>query len=146
MLHETPSLIGANAVRQQWVPLHRLREKPLLIAWEEPREGVPSSFLLLPRKDHWVAYQNHCPHWSMPLGERVEDLVDDSMGYIFCTSHAAIFRPRDGECVSGPCEGDHLISLEVEEQKEGLWVREVSPFRGQIFAGLAQLEDDAYED
>ena len=33
---------------------------------------------------------------------------------LFCTGHGALFRPADGVCVAGPCEGEGLSPWPVE--------------------------------
>ena len=55
------------------------------------------------------AFENHCPHaggilWFPPVpGGQV----------LTCKAHGATFRPGDGLCVSGPCEGARLTPLPV---------------------------------
>ena len=65
-------------------------------------------------KEGFVAFQNRCPHWSLPLGVD-DDFLDSSGAYIFCPAHGATFSPEDGDCKSGPCVGDKLHQFEVRE-------------------------------
>ena len=39
------------------------------------------------------------------------DVWDPNKRYLVCNSHGARYRPEDGLCVSGPCEGSHLREL-----------------------------------
>ena len=60
------------------------------------------------------AYKNECRHLPMRLDEREpRDLWDQSGKYLVCNSHGARYKPHDGLCVSGPCEGSHLRPLPV---------------------------------
>ena len=57
-------------------------------------------------------YKNECRHLPMPLDDREPSEVWDPTGrYLVCNSHGARYRPGDGLCVSGPCEGSHLKTL-----------------------------------
>ena len=60
------------------------------------------------------AYKNECRHLPMRLDDREPcDFWDPTKCYLVCNSHGARYRPMDGLCVSGPCEGSHLRSLPV---------------------------------
>jgi len=60
------------------------------------------------------AYKNECRHLPMPLDDRDPGEIWDEHGrYLVCNSHGARYRPEDGRCVSGPCEGSHLKRLPV---------------------------------
>jgi nitrite reductase/ring-hydroxylating ferredoxin subunit len=61
------------------------------------------------------AYKNECRHLPMPLDDRDPgELWDEHRRYLVCNSHGARYRPDDGLCISGPCEGSHLKALPVE--------------------------------
>lgn len=60
------------------------------------------------------AYKNECRHLPMPLDDRDPgELWDEHRRYLVCNSHGARYRPEDGLCVSGPCEGSHLKELPI---------------------------------
>lgn len=60
------------------------------------------------------AFKNECRHLPMPLDDREPaDLWDDDGHHLVCSSHGARYRPEDGLCVAGPCEGSHLKALPV---------------------------------
>jgi len=71
--------------------------------------------ILLMRPDGTVvAYKNECRHLPMRLDDREpRDVWDPSRSYLVCSSHGAKYRPEDGRCVSGPCEGSHLKCLPI---------------------------------
>jgi len=60
------------------------------------------------------AFKNECRHLPMRLDDREpRELWDPSRSYLVCSSHGARYRPEDGLCISGPCEGSHLRALPV---------------------------------
>ena len=69
------------------------------------------------------AYKNECRHLPMKLDDREpRELWDRAGRYIVCSSHGARYRPSDGLCVSGPCEGSHLKALPVEVRDGGVFL------------------------
>ena len=70
--------------------------------------------ILLRTKDGVRAYKNECRHLPMRLDDREPaDIWDEHHRYLVCNSHGARYRPDDGLCVAGPCEGSHLKELPV---------------------------------
>jgi nitrite reductase/ring-hydroxylating ferredoxin subunit len=68
--------------------------------------------ILLRTPDGVRAYKNECRHLPMRLDDREPaDFWDEHRRYLVCNSHGARYRPSDGLCVSGPCEGSHLKEL-----------------------------------
>lgn len=64
------------------------------------------------------AYRNLCPHWSTPLDDRAEEVLDAEGEALVCQTHGARFRPDTGECVDGPCLGESLQNLRVVDAGE----------------------------
>ena len=58
--------------------------------------------------DEVRVYENRCPHRGTPLDWAPDRFMDENSEYLICSTHAALFRPEDGECISGPCEGESL--------------------------------------
>jgi len=59
-------------------------------------------------------YENECPHIGAPLDFKPGQFLTHDKEYIICSTHAALFRIEDGECIDGPCFGYHLIQINVE--------------------------------
>ena len=59
------------------------------------------------------AYRNSCPHTGGPLDWLPNKFLNLDGDYIQCATHAALFRLDNGHCVSGPCAGDRLTSVDV---------------------------------
>jgi len=67
------------------------------------------------RKEGTVyVYENECPHVGVPLDFRPGQFLTADKAYIMCSTHGALFKIEDGECIDGPCFGDHLIQINVE--------------------------------
>jgi nitrite reductase/ring-hydroxylating ferredoxin subunit len=63
------------------------------------------------------AYRNVCPHAGTPLDWPENRFFDMSGHYLMCGTHGAVFRPEDGVCIEGPCQGRALmrIPLHIED-------------------------------
>lgn len=67
------------------------------------------------RKDGNVfVYENECPHIGAPLDFTPGQFLTHDKEYIICSTHAALFKIETGECVDGPCLGDHLTQINAE--------------------------------
>lgn len=99
------------------------------------------------RKDNEVhAYWNNCPHLGIPLNWMPEKFLDLDGALIQCSSHGALFQIESGECIAGPCIGDHLkpVALRVEGNKHYIVANQPLPqapinLRAQA---LTDLEDN----
>ena len=59
------------------------------------------------------AYKNICPHAQAPLEWNPDQFLDEENTAIICAMHGAKFSIEEGECVSGPCNGVGLTSVEL---------------------------------
>lgn len=59
------------------------------------------------------AYQNRCPHLGIELNWQEHQFLDPDGVLIQCSTHGALFRIHDGHCVSGPCQGQQLTSVDI---------------------------------
>ena len=85
------------------------------------QDGYAESLILLRRHARVFAYRNTCPH----AGNRLDwspgqFLIEGS--YLICAAHGAMFAVASGECVSGPCRGEHLGALAVEVVEGGVYL------------------------
>jgi hypothetical protein len=63
--------------------------------------------------------------------------------HIACFAHGALFRPKDGLCVSGPCQGQYLTAVEVAIRGEELYLRLDNLCHEGVMQSRKELE--AYE-
>jgi nitrite reductase/ring-hydroxylating ferredoxin subunit len=59
------------------------------------------------------AYVNRCPHAGRQLNFLPDRFLTPDGELIQCLSHGAMFDKATGECVAGPCVGDHLTRIPV---------------------------------
>lgn len=71
----------------------------------------------------YVAFRNHCPHWSTPLTEGGDGVFDAATGELVCQTHGARFDAETGECLVGPCRGQSLEKLRVDREDDRLVIR-----------------------
>ena len=80
--------------------------------------GTPGErgYILIRREGKVYAYINRCPHTGVNLEWLPNQFFDSSGHYLQCAVHGAIFEVEDGQCVRGPCAGDALTAVKVEER------------------------------
>lgn len=77
------------------------------------RFGMACEGFILRFHDRLVAYENRCPHWSVPLDAEENQFLDASKSFLFCPMHGACFEADNGHCFQGPCQGDSLDRFEI---------------------------------
>jgi nitrite reductase/ring-hydroxylating ferredoxin subunit len=55
-----------------------------------------------------LGYVDSCPHAGSPLSALPDRYLTRDGKFILCQAHGALFLKADGECISGPCSGEHL--------------------------------------
>lgn len=68
-------------------------------------------------------WRNSCPHLDVPMHYRKDRFMSADGQRIVCYAHGAQFRPDDGLCVLGPCQGQSLqpVVLRVDD-KGDVWL------------------------
>ena len=59
----------------------------------------------------FYAYLNRCCHIPMPMDWFENQFLSEDGRFIICATHGATYDPATGECVGGPCPGEHLERL-----------------------------------
>lgn len=79
------------------------------------------------------AYLNRCRHIAIALDWMDNEFFTTDKRYLICANHGALYEPKTGECVWGPCAGESLrrVPLEIEGEK--------------IFAHCPKNDEDAAE-
>lgn len=92
------------------------------------------------------AYWNVCPHLGIPLNWMPDRFLDLEEVLIQCSSHGALFQIDDGKCISGPCSGDHLMSVILRRKRQMFYVAANQPMPAAPMnlreQALADLEDN----
>jgi nitrite reductase/ring-hydroxylating ferredoxin subunit len=76
----------------------------------------------VPGSDEVRGYINACPHVGLPLNLSGDHFFDADGQLLLCQMHGALFRPSDGFCVSGPCDGESLKRLEIAVRDGAVWL------------------------
>jgi nitrite reductase/ring-hydroxylating ferredoxin subunit len=61
-----------------------------------------------------MGYVDNCPHAGWLLSVINDRFLTRDGRHIICGGHGALFRPVDGLCVSGPCQGLSLEPWPIE--------------------------------
>ncbi len=102
-------------------------------AGEIPREGLRFTYKEGPFDQEGIlvrlpggqlrAYKNECRHLPIPLDDRDPGTLWDAAGSrLACSAHGALYRPEDGLCIAGPCEGSHLRELPLIVENDTIWL------------------------
>jgi nitrite reductase/ring-hydroxylating ferredoxin subunit len=67
--------------------------------------------LLVKRGGEVFIYDNRCPHTGETLDPMGGSVVTLGGLTLACQRHAAEFISETGECVAGPCIGEHLVAV-----------------------------------
>ncbi|MCK8500476.1 Rieske (2Fe-2S) protein [Myxococcus fulvus] len=59
-------------------------------------------------------YVDRCPHAGLPLARVLDQYLTPDKQHLVCGWHGALFRPDDGKCVGGPCNGASLTPWPVK--------------------------------
>lgn len=62
------------------------------------------------------AYLNRCAHVPVTLDWQEGVFFDSEARYLICATHGATYEPSSGFCVLGPCKGQRLVPVRVEER------------------------------
>ena len=69
-----------------------------------------------------VSYLNRCAHVPAEMDWQEGQFLDGDQRFIMCSIHGAVYEPRDGRCVGGPCGKGTLTALSVAEHDgQVLW-------------------------
>jgi nitrite reductase/ring-hydroxylating ferredoxin subunit len=79
--------------------------------------GVPVPAFALRHDGQVHAYLNRCAHIPTVLDWQPGRFMHQDRRYIICAMHGALYEPDSGLCISGPCRGGRLQSLDVREME-----------------------------
>lgn len=74
------------------------------------------------KNGQFFAYRNQCPHTGAPLDWVEHQFLDADLAMIQCAVHDARFEIETGECLFGPCPGESLQALEIEQRDKRLFL------------------------
>jgi nitrite reductase/ring-hydroxylating ferredoxin subunit len=88
------------------------------VALDAEIDGETASIIVDCGRTPLAAWHNCCPHQGRRLDYAPGKFLIDK-GRLVCAAHGATFQLEDGLCVAGPCRGEHLRRVHVEEDEDG---------------------------
>ena len=67
-------------------------------------------------------YLNRCAHVRVELDAQPGEFFDVAGLYLVCGTHGAAYVPETGYCVGGPCKGQRLTKLAVDEHDGNVYL------------------------
>ena len=61
-------------------------------------------------------FLNRCSHIPVELDWNYGEFLDDSGRIVVCATHGASYDATNGNCLGGPCDGNPLVRLSIEEK------------------------------
>lgn len=90
------------------------RAVPFVLARRDEKGDVgPWPIFILRWGRNVRAYENRCPHQDTNLDWEQGEFLDGEGTRIQCGKHGALFDLGSGECVDGPCTGQHLTAIDT---------------------------------
>jgi nitrite reductase/ring-hydroxylating ferredoxin subunit len=89
-----------------------------LVAVDAVIDGESTSIIVDCDRNPLQAWLNTCPHQGRRL-DYVPGKFLIHKGQLVCAAHGASFDLEEGLCVGGPCRGEHLTKVAVEEGEAG---------------------------
>jgi nitrite reductase/ring-hydroxylating ferredoxin subunit len=75
----------------------------------------------------FAAYENECPHLGVPLDAGQGEFFEEEGRFFVCALHGALFMPKTGECIAGPCRGEALAPLALKLSDDTIRVLNEQP-------------------
>ena len=117
MVEGTVPLPSAPTEPAQWLcRADELAERGMAKVFDVIHFRQPARAFALRFDGQVVAYLNRCLHVPTEMDWLPGEFLDSEREYIICSIHGALYEPRHGRCVGGPCGRGQLTTLRVEER------------------------------
>ena len=94
------------------------------VRFEVLRDGAPAAAFVIRYGGGVYAYLNRCAHIPVELDWMEGEFFDKAGLYLICATHGATYEPDTGHCIMGPCKGQRLVALQVEERDNQVYLLE----------------------
>ncbi len=108
----TPRLICASA---------DLAEAGRGVRFEVDYRGERVAAFAVRHRGEVFGYLNRCRHVPMELDWSEGQFFDSDGNDLVCSTHGATYEASSGRCVSGPCNGQSLVPLLLDERDSGVY-------------------------
>ena len=103
-------------------PSQELRERGTGVRFSvQTAQGSKPAFVVRYR-GKVQAYLNRCAHVWVEMDAQPGEFFDVAGLYLVCSTHGAAYIPETGYCIGGPCKGQRLTKLAVEERDGGVYL------------------------
>jgi nitrite reductase/ring-hydroxylating ferredoxin subunit len=86
------------------------------------REGIKRDGFAALYKGEVIVYENVCRHIPISIDYGDNRFFTPDGQHIICQTHGAMYDPKTGLCVRGPCEGASLFKIAFEIRDEQVWI------------------------
>ena len=86
------------------------------VRFDVPLHGTQAAAFVIRYDGRAYAYFNSCAHIPVELDWMEGEFFDKAGLYLICATHGATYEPATGHCIMGPCKGQHLVAVRVEER------------------------------
>ena len=81
-------------------------------------DGEVTRAAFVVRHEHGVAaFLNQCTHRALELDWSPGEFFDLDGKNLICATHGALYSPKNGECLGGPCSGMALTQIQIVEEQ-----------------------------
>ena len=94
------------------------------VRFEAQQHGAATAAFVIRYDGKVYAYLNSCAHIPVELDWMEGEFFDKAGLYLICATHGATYEPETGHCIMGPCKGQHLAALPVEERDGKVYLLE----------------------
>ena len=84
--------------------------------------GEPAPAFVVRYRGTAHGYLNRCAHVWVEMDAQPGQFFDFTGLYLVCSTHGAAYIPETGYCIAGPCKGQRLTKLAVEEHDGGVYL------------------------
>jgi nitrite reductase/ring-hydroxylating ferredoxin subunit len=78
------------------------------------RDGIRVDAFVANYRGEIVAYENLCRHQPLTLDYGDGEFFSSDGSLFVCQTHGAMYHPKTGLCIEGPCTGASLHPLNIE--------------------------------
>jgi len=78
------------------------------------RDGIRVDAFVANYRGEIVAYENICRHQPLTLDYGDGEFFSSDGNLFVCQTHGAMYHPKTGLCIEGPCTGASLHPLNIE--------------------------------
>ncbi len=100
-----------------------LAEAGLGVRFQVEYFGEPAPAFAVRKGGRVHGYLNRCAHVAMELDWQAGVFFDSNGLDLLCSTHGAVYEASSGRCLGGPCNGNALVKLRIEERDGSVYFK-----------------------